>query len=91
MDFLSSYLKVATWVKQCYLFCSFWLSSDGIGTLTVQEYQSAKLLMACFYELWRRARKRPAEALLQVQIWLRDSTAGGLEGYLTKSIPTLAG
>ena len=45
---------------------SFWSVPDA----------STTALMACFYELWRQEGLEPADALVQAQRWVRDSSNG---------------
>ncbi len=45
-----------------------------VGSLWAVDDFSAMLLIARFYELWRKKELSPAESLRQAQIWLRDSS-----------------
>jgi CHAT domain-containing protein len=49
------------------------------------------MLMARFYELWRKEAVPPAEALRQAQIWLRDSTDGEKTTYFHSDLLKFAG
>ena len=51
---------------------------------------SASLLMARFYELWRKDGLSPAVALRRAQIWLRDLTNRELVAHLERLVPELA-
>ena len=48
---------------------------------------STMLLMARFYDLWRRDSLEPSEALRRAQQWLRDTTNGEKAVYLKGSRP----
>ena len=52
---------------------------------------STAMLMARFYELWRKNGIEPSEALRQAQIWLRDSTDGEKKKYFQSALPEFAG
>jgi len=60
---------------------SLWLVSD----------LSTMLLMARFYELWRKRGMEPVEALRQAQFWVRDTTNGEKATYLKGSVPKASG
>jgi CHAT domain-containing protein/tetratricopeptide (TPR) repeat protein len=51
---------------------------------------SASLLMARFYELWRKEGLAPAVALRRAQVWLRDLTNRDLVSHLEKLVPELS-
>jgi CHAT domain-containing protein len=51
---------------------------------------STMLLMARFYELWRRDGLEPPEALRRAQQWLRDTTNGEKAAYLKDSAQQVA-
>ena len=57
---------------------------------SVQDLSTA-MLMARFYELWRKDGLSLPEALRQAQIWLRDTTNGEKKEYFKASLPELAG
>lgn len=49
---------------------------------------STMMLMAKFYDLWRREQVDPPESLRQAQIWIRDSTnAEKLTYFESKDLP----
>jgi CHAT domain-containing protein len=50
---------------------------------------STALLMARFYDLWRKEGLEPPEALRQAQIWLRDSTNTEKEAFFRDALPEL--
>jgi len=52
---------------------------------------STAMLMARFYELWRKDSLELPEALRQAQIWLRDSTDGEKKKYFQSSLPEFVG
>ena len=57
---------------------------------SVQDLSTA-MLVARFYELWRKDGLPLPEALRQAQIWLRDTTNGEKEAYFKASLPAVAG
>jgi CHAT domain-containing protein len=52
---------------------------------------STAMLMARFYELWRKDNLELPEALRQAQLWLRDSTDGEKKRYFQSSLPEFVG
>jgi len=62
-----------------------------VGSLWSVADVSTAMLMARFYELWRKDGLEPVEALRQAQIWLRDSTDGEKRGYFQSALPEFAG
>ena len=48
---------------------------------------STMMLMARFYDLWRKEGLTPAEALRQAQRWLRDTTNGEKRAYFEGFLP----
>jgi CHAT domain-containing protein len=61
-----------------------------VGSLWSVPDDSTKLLMVCFYRLWRGQGVEPAEALRQAQQWVRDTTNGAKRAALPDE-PALAG
>ncbi len=57
-----------------------------VGSLWSVDDVSTAMLMARFYELWREAGKRPAEALRDAKRWLRDTTNGEKAAYYDRQI-----
>lgn len=53
---------------------------------SVNEISTA-MLMARFYDLWRKDGLEPREALRQAQIWLRDSSDGEKQEFFKKDLP----
>ena len=51
---------------------------------------STMMLMARFYELWKRDGLEPPEALRQAQLWIRDTTNGEKASYLKDSVPQVS-
>jgi hypothetical protein len=49
------------------------------------------MLLARFYELWRKERMDPTEALRQAQQWVRDTTNGQKRDHFRGSLPEFSG
>ena len=60
-----------------------------VGSLWAVSDVSTALLMARFYDLWRKEGLEPPEALRQAQIWLRDSTNAEKEAFFRHALPEL--
>jgi CHAT domain-containing protein len=60
-----------------------------VGSLWAVNEVSTALLMARFYDLWRKEGLEPPEALRQAQIWLRDSTNTEKEAFFRDALPEL--
>jgi CHAT domain-containing protein len=60
-----------------------------VGSLWAVSDVSTALLMARFYDLWRKEGLAPPEALRQAQIWLRDSTNAEKEAFFRHALPEL--
>jgi hypothetical protein len=60
-----------------------------VGSLWAVDDISTVLLMARFYDLWRKEGREPPEALRQAQIWLRDSTNAEKEAFFRHALPEL--
>ncbi|MGE5462743.1 MAG: CHAT domain-containing protein, partial [Syntrophothermus sp.] len=54
-----------------------------VGSLWAVSDMSTAMLMARFYDLWRKSGCVPQEALRQAQIWLRDSTTAEKKKFFT--------
>ncbi|HIP96622.1 MAG TPA: CHAT domain-containing protein, partial [Anaerolineae bacterium] len=51
---------------------------------------STAMLMARFYDLWRKEKLPPAEALRQAQIWLRDASDRDKRAHFKDHLPEFA-
>ncbi|RPI32998.1 MAG: CHAT domain-containing protein [Chloroflexota bacterium] len=58
-----------------------------VASLWTVDDVSTAMLMARFYDLWKKDGLQPAEALLGAQIWLRDTTNGEKKRYFKTALP----
>lgn len=71
------------------------LIQAGLGGVVASLWSvsdlSTMLLMARFYEHWKRDGLAPPEALRQAQVWVRDATNEEKAAYLRADVPQATG
>lgn len=60
-----------------------------ISSLWSVDDLSTRILMTCFYDLWRKDHLEPAEALRQAQLWVRDASSQHKAQYFKETNPDL--
>jgi CHAT domain-containing protein len=61
--------------------------AGAVASLWSVSDLSTMMLMARFYELWKRDGLEPPEALRQAQLWIRDTTNGQKAEYFKGFLP----